>query len=63
MLNLNFILIIILSFIIYKNNNNMKININLLIGTIFFIYYIYPYIINIHKQEKDEFTNNIKKYL
>lgn len=63
MINLNLILIFILTFIIYNNININEINYKTIFGIIIFIYYIYPYIIMINKQENEKFTNTIRKYL
>lgn len=60
-MSINFILLIVLFFMVYKYKNEFKdINFKLLLSVLFFLYFIYPIIIKQYKKEKEEFKNILK---
>lgn len=61
-MNINFILLLVLLFMVYKYKNEIKdINFKLLLGVIFFLCFIYPIIIRQYKKDTEEFKNTLKK--
>lgn len=60
-MNINFILLLVVLFMVYKYKNEIKdINFKLLLGVIFFLYFIYPIIIRQYKKDTEEFKNTLK---
>ena len=60
-MNINFILLLVILFMIYKYKNEIKdINFKLLLGIMFFLYFIYPIIIQQYKKDTEEFKNTLK---
>ena len=60
-MNINFILLLITLFMIYKCKKEIKdINFKLLLGIIFFLYFIYPIIIQQYKKDTEKFKNTLK---
>lgn len=60
-MNINFILLLVLLFMVYKYKNEIKdINFKLLLGVIFFLCFIYPIIIRQYKKDTEEFKNTLK---
>ena len=60
-MNINFILLLLSLFMIYKYKNEFKnVNCKLLLGLIFFLYFIYPIIIRQYKKDTEEFKNTLK---
>jgi hypothetical protein len=61
-MNINFILLLVVLFMVYKYKNEIKdINFKLLLGVIFFLCFIYPIIIRQYKKDTEEFKNTLKK--
>tara|TARA_Y100000389_G_C17077594_1_gene325064 strand:- start:265 stop:450 length:186 start_codon:yes stop_codon:yes gene_type:complete len=60
-MNINFILLLVVLFMVYKYKNEIKdINFKLLLGVIFFLCFIYPIIIRQYKKDTEEFKNTLK---
>ena len=60
-MNINFILLLLTLFMVYKYKNEIKdINLKLLLGVIFFLCFIYPIIIRQYKKDTEEFKNTLK---
>ena len=61
-MNINFILLLVVLFMVYKYKNEIKdINFKLLLGVIFFLCFIYPIIVRQYKKDTEEFKNTLKK--
>lgn len=60
-MNINFILLLVVLFMVYKYKNEIKdINFKLLLGVIFFLCFIYPIIVRQYKKDTEEFKNTLK---